>query len=192
MRNRRPADGRKAVVTRQTVAVIGSGIAGLTAAYLLERSFTVSLYEADDRLGGHAHTHHIAAAGQSLSIDSGFIVHNERTYPTLLRLFRELGITTQDCEMSMSVRCEECGLEYAGARGAAGLFAGPGSFLRGRYLRMLTEIPAFHAAARGRCLARDGARGPPPTMINPPPNDPHPHADAPEANPPPGRPDPCG
>ncbi|NEE54620.1 amine oxidase, partial [Streptomyces sp. SID8455] len=81
-------------------------------------------------------------------VDSGFIVHNRRTYPHLLRLFDELGVATQESEMSMSVRCEGCGLEYAGARGPAGLLAQPRSLLRGPYLRMLAEVPRFHRAAR--------------------------------------------
>ncbi|MEW5534914.1 FAD-dependent oxidoreductase, partial [Streptomyces virginiae] len=103
-------------------AVIGAGVAGLTAAHVLARSYEVTLYEADGRLGGHAHTHELTGPdGRPMGVDSGFIVHNERTYPTLLRLFRELGISTQDAEMSMSVRCDGCGLEYAGARGPAGL-----------------------------------------------------------------------
>lgn len=100
---------------RRRTAVVGGGVAGLTAAYVLQRSHTVSLYEADDRLGGHAHTHDVPSSdGRVHRVDSGFIVHNERTYPHLLRLFAELGVVTQESEMSMSVRCEGCGLEYAG------------------------------------------------------------------------------
>ncbi|WP_405619899.1 FAD-dependent oxidoreductase [Streptomyces sp. NBC_01511] len=138
---------------RRRTAVVGGGVAGLTAAYVLRRSHEVSLYEADERLGGHAHTHDLASSdGRAHRVDSGFIVHNERTYPLLLRLFRELGVTTQESEMSMSVRCDGCGLEYAGARGLSGLFPRPGHVLRGRYLRMLTEVPAFHRRAR-RLLA---------------------------------------
>ncbi|MFE7129845.1 NAD(P)/FAD-dependent oxidoreductase [Streptomyces sp. NPDC057638] len=134
-------------------AVVGSGVAGLTAASILAASYEVTLYEADDRLGGHAHTRELPApGGRAVAVDSGFIVHNERTYPTLLRLFRELGIGTQDAEMSMSVRCDGCGLEYAGTRGPGALFASRAS-LRGRYLRLLTEVPAFHRGAR-RLLAR--------------------------------------
>lgn len=134
--------------------MVGAGVAGLTAAYVLSSSCEVTLYEADDRLGGHAHTHEAAGpGGRAVCVDSGFIVHNERTYPTLLRLFRELGIGTQDAEMSMSVRCDGCGLEYAGARGAAGLFASRAA-LRGRHLRLLAEVPVFHRRAR-RLLARE-------------------------------------
>ncbi|MGX1562572.1 NAD(P)/FAD-dependent oxidoreductase [Streptomyces sp. NPDC055506] len=139
---------------RRRTAVIGSGVAGLTAAYVLARAHHVTLFEADDRLGGHAHTHELTSpGGTTYRVDSGFIVHNRRTYPNLLRLFGELGVSTQESEMSMSVRCEGCGLEYAGARGPAGLFARPRDVLRGAYLRMLTEVPAFHRAAR-RQLAR--------------------------------------
>ncbi|MER6774089.1 NAD(P)/FAD-dependent oxidoreductase [Streptomyces bacillaris] len=134
---------------RRRTAVVGSGVAGLTAAHVLHKAHDVTLYEADDRVGGHAHTHELAASdGRVHRVDSGFIVHNRRTYPHLLRLFGELGVATQESEMSMSVRCEGCGLEYAGARGIAGLLAQPRSALRGPYLRMLAEVPRFHRAAR--------------------------------------------
>lgn len=130
------------------MAVIGAGVAGLTAAYLLRERYDVTLFEADDRLGGHAHTHDVPTAdGRMLPVDSGFIVHNDRTYPHLLRLFGELGVATRDTEMSMSVRCEGCGLEYAGGRGAAGLFPGR-TAARPAYLRMLGEVRRFHRQAR--------------------------------------------
>ncbi|MFD3945249.1 NAD(P)/FAD-dependent oxidoreductase [Streptomyces sp. NPDC058579] len=139
----------------RSVAVVGAGVAGLTAAHILSRAYDVVLYESEDRLGGHAHTHELAAPeGGTLQVDTGFIVHNERTYPHLLRLFRELGVTTQDSEMSMSVRCDGCGLEYAGARGARGLFAG-GNARRGRHLLMLADVPRFHRAARRLLAAED-------------------------------------
>ncbi|WP_420169263.1 NAD(P)/FAD-dependent oxidoreductase [Streptomyces violaceoruber] len=134
---------------RRRTAVVGAGVAGLTAAHVLRDAHEVTLYEADDRVGGHAHTHELDASdGRVHSVDSGFIVHNRRTYPNLLRLFDELGVATQESEMSMSVRCEGCGLEYAGARGPSGLFAQPRSALRGPYLRMLADVPRFHRAAR--------------------------------------------
>ncbi|NUT71007.1 FAD-dependent oxidoreductase [Pseudarthrobacter sp. C4D7] len=135
---------------RRRIAVIGSGVAGLTAAYVLNRQDDVTLFEADARLGGHAHTHDMPQAdGSALGVDTGFIVHNERTYPTLLRLFAELGVETQDSEMSMSIRCDGCGLEYAGARdGARGIIARPSSLLRGRYLLMLLEVTRFYRKAR--------------------------------------------
>jgi uncharacterized protein len=135
---------------RRRVAVIGSGVAGLTAAYVLNRQDDVTLFEADSRLGGHAHTHDLPQPdGSTIGVDTGFIVHNERTYPTLLRLFAELGVETQDSEMSMSIRCDGCGLEYAGARGGArGIIARPSSLLRGRYLLMLLEVTRFYRKAR--------------------------------------------
>lgn len=129
---------------RERVAVVGAGVSGLTAAYLLQRRYEVTLFEAEDRLGGHAHTHDVGA----LAVDTGFIVHNDVTYPHLLRLFAELGVATQDSEMSMSVRDEATGLEYAGARGPRGLFAQPRNLARPRYLRMLGEVLRFHRAAR--------------------------------------------
>ncbi|MER6362802.1 FAD-dependent oxidoreductase [Kitasatospora sp. NPDC001527] len=143
------------------VVVVGSGVAGLTAAYRLTRAgVRVTLFEADARLGGHAHTQEATGAdGRALALDTGFLVHNERTYPHLLRLFAELGVRTRDTEMSMSVRCDGCGLEYAGARGPGGLFAGTDALVRGRYLWMLTEVPRFHRLAR-RLLADPSAGDP--------------------------------
>ncbi len=137
--------------------MVGAGVAGLTAAYVASSDETVSvtLYEADDRLGGHADTHDVAGPDGVLAIDTGFIVHNERTYPTLLRIFAELGVATQDSEMSMSTRDDDTGLEWAGALGAAGLFPTGRNLARPAYLRMLTEIPRFHRAAR-RLLEEDG------------------------------------
>ncbi len=134
---------------RPTVAVVGSGVAGLTAAHLLQRRYDVHLFEADDRLGGHAHTHDVAVTGgRVVGLDSAFLVHNDRTYPTLLRLFGELGVRTQDSDMSMSVRCDGCGLEYAGGKGLSGLFARPASLARPRYLAMLAQVAHFHRRAR--------------------------------------------
>jgi len=134
------------------VAVVGSGVAGLTAAYVAAGTAVVTLFEAEDRLGGHADTHDVYDAGRSLAIDTGFIVHNERTYPTLMRLFTELGVATQDSEMSMSVRSDGAdrgrGLEYAGALGIRGLFPSLANLRRPSYLRMLADVPRFHRQAR--------------------------------------------
>ncbi|MBN9790457.1 amine oxidase [Pseudonocardia sp. TMWB2A] len=142
---------------RPTVAVVGSGVSGLTAAYLLSRSHDVTLYEADARPGGHAHTHELASSdGGTTHVDSGFIVHNDRTYPNLLRLFGELGVSTQDSDMSMSVRCDGCGLEYAGARKLGGLFPQASNVARPAYLRMLGEVVRFHRHAR-RVLTEESA-----------------------------------
>lgn len=136
-------------MARQSVAVIGAGVSGLTAAHLLEKRYDVTLFEAQDRLGGHAHTHSLVTADDRVvDVDSGFIVHNERTYPHLLRLFDELGVQTQDSEMSMSVTCEGCGLQYAGSKGPRGLFPRPGNAVRPAYLRLLSEVVRFHRHAR--------------------------------------------
>ena len=141
---------------RPTVAVIGAGVSGLTAAYVLRHSHDVTLFEADQRLGGHAHTHDVLdPGGRALSVDTGFIVHNASTYPTLLRLFDELGVATRDTEMSMSVSCAGCGLEYAGGRGVAGIVARARFLARPAFVRMLLEVRRFHAAARAE-LASEG------------------------------------
>ena len=134
--------------TRPTAAVIGAGVSGLTAAHVLGTTHDVTLFEADARFGGHAHTHDVAGRDGSLRIDSGFIVHNERTYPHLLRLFRELDVPTQPTEMSMSITCEGCGLSYAGGRGLKGMFAQPWRAADPRFVRMLRDVPRFHRAAQ--------------------------------------------
>jgi predicted NAD/FAD-binding protein len=94
------------------IAVIGSGVAGLGAAYLLSRAHEVELFEKDGRPGGHVNT--VEHAG--LGLDTGFIVHNAPNYPFLGRLFSELGVRVQDSEMSFSVACGDCGLEWSGRR----------------------------------------------------------------------------
>ncbi len=149
-------------MTRRKIAVIGSGVSGMTAGYFLSHFDYVTLFEADGRLGGHADTHLVVPpAGPPIGVDTGFIVYNERTYPLLTKMFAELGVTTQAAEMSMSVRCAGCGLQYAGQRGLGGLTPGIRRG-RGRYLRMLAEVPRFHRAAR-RLLATQAA-GPGPTQ----------------------------
>lgn len=133
---------------RPSVAVIGSGVSGLTAAYLLDRTHDVTLFEADGRLGGHAHTHDLTAPdGSAHAVDSGFIVHNDRTYPWLRKLFAELEVDVRPTEMSMSVGCEECGLEYAGGRGLRGLLSQPSRLLDPQFLRMLLQVKRFHRRA---------------------------------------------
>src|ERR1051326_8282729 len=107
---------------QQRIAVIGSGISGLAAAYFLSRKYEVWLFEKDGRIGGHTHTQLIDDPDGPLPIDTGFIVHNEHTYPRLLRLFRELGVKTQWSDMSCGVACERTGLEYS-SRGLRGFFA---------------------------------------------------------------------
>ncbi len=114
------------------VAVIGSGIAGLGAAYLLSRAHEVELFERDTRPGGHVNT--VEHAG--LGLDTGFIVHNTPNYPHLTRLFEELGVSVQDSEMSFSVSCGDCGLEWSGRRP----FAQARNLASPRFHRFLLEV----------------------------------------------------
>ena len=140
--------GAAADARRPSVAVIGAGISGLTAAYLLSRTHDVILFEAEDRLGGHAHTHDVTDSdGRQHPVDSGFIVHNDVTYPWLRKLFGELDVQVRPTEMSMSVRCEGCGLEYVGGRGLRDVFAQPRRLIDPRFLRMLWQVKRFHRRA---------------------------------------------
>jgi predicted NAD/FAD-binding protein len=128
--------------------VIGAGVSGLTAAYLLSRTHDVTVFEAGDRLGGQAHTHDLTDSdGRRHAVDSGFIVHNDVTYPWLRRLFGELDVEVRPTEMSMSVRCEGCGLEYAGGRGLRGVFAQPRRLVDPRFVRLLWQVSRFHRRA---------------------------------------------
>lgn len=136
-------------------AVIGSGVSGLVAAHVLARSARVTVFEADNRPGGHAHTHDITLSGESVAVDSGFLVHNERTYPTLCRLFDELGVRTQPTDMSMSVFSERTGWQYAGGKGLRGVLADPRTARRPAFLRMLLEVRRFHRAATDLLAAPD-------------------------------------
>jgi predicted NAD/FAD-binding protein len=148
-------------VTGRKIAIIGGGISGLTAGYILSRTDEVTLFEAEGRLGGHADTHLASVpGGRPVPVDTGFIVYNERTYPLLTRLLRELGVATRGSEMSMSVNCSGCGLRYAGKRGPAGVSAGlpPGGW---PYLRMLAEVPRFHRAARRLLASGPSGQEPP-------------------------------
>ena len=146
-------------IAPRRIAVVGSGVAGLTAAYVASRTAHVTLFEADERLGGHADTHVVPTDDGDLRIDTGFIVHNRRTYPTLLRLFAELDIATQPSEMSLSVSDRGTGVEYAGALGARGLFPTRAAVTSATHWRMMAEIPRFHRRARA-LLASAPSGGP--------------------------------
>ncbi len=128
------------------IAVIGSGISGLAAGYLLGREHEVHLFEKEARLGGHTHTHSIPTSQGLLPIDTGFIVHNDRTYPNLIRLFAELGIERLDSEMSWGVTNANASFEYS-SRGLNGFFAMPSCALRWSHWRLLRDILRFNREA---------------------------------------------
>ncbi len=128
------------------IAIVGSGIAGLTAAWVLRREHEVTVFEANDYVGGHTHTVDVEYAGEHQAIDTGFIVHNDRTYPNLLQLFEQLGVETIPTSMSFSVRCDESGVEYNGTS-LNGMFAQRRNLLRPRFHRMLREILRFNREA---------------------------------------------
>ncbi|AUM00716.1 NAD/FAD-binding protein [Rhodocyclaceae bacterium] len=141
----------------QRIAVVGSGIAGLACALLLNRHARVTLYEASERLGGHSHTVDVDIAGRPLAVDTGFLVFNRRTYPELVALFAMLGVEAVESEMSFSVSLSEPALEWAGSN-LATLFAQPGNLLRPAFLGMLRDILRFNAAAT--LMAAGGAPSP--------------------------------
>ncbi len=128
------------------VAVIGSGISGMSAAYYLSRKHEVFLFERDSRLGGHTHTVEVDSSIGKLPVDTGFIVHNDRTYPNLVALFRELGVETQPSDMSFAVSCRRTGFEYS-SHGMRGFFAQPSNVLRPGHYRLLAEILRFNREA---------------------------------------------
>ena len=137
------------------IAVIGSGISGLAAAYYLSRKHEVTLFEKDGRLGGHTHTVTVESSQGPLPVDTGFIVHNDRTYPNLARLFAELGVATAPSDMSFAVACRATGFQYS-SRGIAGFFAQKRNALRPAHYRLFSEILRFNRSAP-RLLNQPGA-----------------------------------
>ena len=128
---------------RQKIAVIGSGIAGLTAAYVLSRVHEVSLFEANDYLGGHTHTQDVELGGKVYPVNTGFIVFNDWTYPNFIQLMEQLGVQSEASDMSFSVRCENTGLEYNGTN-LNTLFAQRLNLVRPKFLRMIRDILRFN------------------------------------------------
>lgn len=128
------------------IAVIGSGIAGLASAWLLSRRHEVTLYEANDYLGGHTHTHHIELDGRHYAVDTGFIVHNPVHYPLLTQLFDELGVAAQPTTMSFAVHNEASGLEY-NATSLDALFCQRRNLLSPRFIGMVRDLFRFYREA---------------------------------------------
>lgn len=128
---------------KQKIAIIGSGIAGLTAGYLLSKEHDVTLFEANDYLGGHTHTRDVTLAGKTYPVNTGFIVFNDWTYPNFIELMQQLGVQSEASDMSFSVRCENTGLEYNGTR-LNTLFAQRLNILKPSFLRMIYDIIKFN------------------------------------------------
>lgn len=152
------------------IAVVGSGISGLAAAWLLGRRHAVTLFEANTYLGGHTHTVDVTLSGVTHPVDTGFLVFNRETYPNLVRLFDALGVESAKSEMSFSLSLEEPAIEWSGTS-LGTLFAQPRNLLRPRFVGMLGEILRFNreaaraadhpgGASLGEFLARGGYGAP--------------------------------
>ncbi len=131
------------------IAIVGSGIAGLTAARQLHGEHDVTVFEAGGHVGGHVHTHDVELNGRHYAIDSGFIVHNDRTYPNFSALMDELGVECQDSQMGFSVSCDRSGLEYNGSSINA-LFARRSNLAHPGFWGMLRDILRFNREAPAR------------------------------------------
>ncbi len=139
------------------IAVVGSGIAGLGAAWLLSREHEVVLFEAQDRLGGHTHTHRVQQGGREYAVDSGFIVFNPVNYPLLSKMFEELGVASQPTTMGFSVQDARSGLEYNAATLNA-MFCQRRNLFSPRFHRMVREILRFYRECPA--LLADPGEGP--------------------------------
>ena len=128
------------------IAIIGSGIAGLTSAYLLSRQHEITLFEAGDRIGGHTHTVNVTVEGERYAVDTGFIVFNNWTYPNFIRLLGQIGVKFKPTEMSFSVCDEQTGLEYNG-NNLNSLFAQRRNILSPGFWGMLRDILRFNRQA---------------------------------------------
>ncbi|MGI9452627.1 MAG: NAD(P)/FAD-dependent oxidoreductase [Geminicoccaceae bacterium] len=129
------------------IAIVGSGIAGLSCAYLLSNVYDVTVYERADRPGGHSHTVPMPTAHGQVPVDTGFIVYNERNYPNLTALFRHLDVPTKASNMSFGVSLDGGRFEYSGSETYGTLFAQKSNLLRPAFHRMLADIIRFNAAA---------------------------------------------
>lgn len=138
------------------IAIIGSGIAGNVAAYHLNKEHDITVFEQNQHVGGHTHTHSIDdGAEKSLNIDTGFIVLNDRTYPNFIALLAELEVDIQKTEMSFSVKCEHSGLEYNG-NNLDTLFAQRRNILNPKFYRMIKDILRFNREAEQYALNGSG------------------------------------
>ena len=131
---------------RQNIAIIGSGISGLTSAYLLSRYHNVHLYEKNDYIGGHTHTHELIENSNKLNVDSGFIVYNENTYPNFIKLLDTLKVERQHTEMGFSVKSDISDFEYAG-NSLKSFFAQKSNILKPKFWKMTFDIIRFNKIA---------------------------------------------
>jgi uncharacterized protein len=131
---------------QQDIAIVGSGISGLSAAWLLSTRHKVTVYESDQRVGGHSHTVTVNSEKGEVAVDTGFVVYNDQTYPNLAALFDCLGVATQPSDMSFSVSLSDGDFEYSGS-GVPGLFAQKQNLLRPRFWSMLKDIWRFYREA---------------------------------------------
>jgi predicted NAD/FAD-binding protein len=138
---------------RPRVAVVGTGISGMASAYFLNPAVDVTVFEKEGRPGGHANTVDVAEDGGRIPVDTGFIVYNRHTYPYFCKLLEELGVETQESNMSFSVKGRVSGLEYCGT-GFSTLFAQKRNFLRPWFYRLLLEVVRFNRA--GNRILREG------------------------------------
>ena len=131
---------------RQNIAIIGSGISGLTSAYLLSKYHNVHLYEKNDYIGGHTHTHELNENSNKLNVDSGFIVYNENTYPNFIKLLDTLKVERQHTEMGFSVKSDIGDFEYAG-NSLRSFFAQKSNILKPKFWKMTFDIIRFNKIA---------------------------------------------
>ena len=132
--------------SRKRIAVIGTGISGMSAAWLLSERHDVTVYERDGRLGGHSNTVEVRTADGVVPVDTGFIVYNEKTYPNLTALFAHLGVPSHASDMSFAVSLEAGELEYSGSS-LNGLFAQRSNVFRPRFWSMLNDLWRFYREA---------------------------------------------
>ena len=125
------------------IAVVGSGISGLSAAYYLSKKHHVDLFEKDDHFGGHSHTIDVLINEKKISLDIGFIVFNYETYPNLINFFNENKVEIEKSDMSFSVNVKDTNFEYCG-KGLKGIFAKKSNLFNIKFLRMFYDIISFY------------------------------------------------